>query len=93
MLVLERMPWKWKVESLAIRGNLNGQWYREEILEVPVCLIAGTLRPCQQDTGRRKRGATQKQVPISVLKAAVLHEWISQHNRQTCILLKTNDVS
>ena len=56
----------------------------------PYC---GDIRPCQHDTDRRQREAAQKQVPISVLKAAVLHEWISQQNRQTWIQLKTNDVS
>ena len=45
ILVWGGMTWEGKTELLVIRGNLNGQRYREEILEGPVRLFAGAFGP------------------------------------------------
>ena len=39
------MTWEGKTDLVVIRGNLNGQRYRDEILEGPVRLFAGAMGP------------------------------------------------
>ena len=78
----------WQLGVILLASGTGKKFWR-----YPFALLRGQHANCQHDTDRRQRGAIQKQVPISVLKAAVLHEWISQQNRQTWIQLKTNDVS
>ena len=45
ILVWGGITWGGKTDLLVIRGNLNGQRYREEILEGPVRLFAGAMGP------------------------------------------------